>query len=179
MGVLICCTFERNVDVGVLSNTLYCHRFIFGCDGEPKRHLFQTKWSHKQLDFFDVDESHVVYSMKSSPSFVVHCFKTGAKLWELVPTVTSFLELRDLSHGLLLTNNLNGLIRLVRKFKNSFYHSGSNIKYFGLLRIWRLQKQETALVGSISQTTQILCVRYFTTLLLFLSYIRSSLKFIF
>ena len=130
-------------------------------------------------DFFDVDESHVVYSMKSSPSFVVHCFKTGAKLWELVPTVTSFLELRDLSHGLLLTNNLNGLIRLVRKFKNSFYHSGSNIKYFGLLRIWRLQKQETALVGSISQTTQILCVRYFTTLLLFLSYIRSSSKFIF
>ena len=120
MGRLACWTFERIVenDGGVHSYTEYCHDFIFGDPTEHYRHLFQTK-SRKQLDFFDFDDSHVVYSLKSSPSFAVHCLKTGTKLWELVPTVTSFLELRDLSHGLLLTNNLNGLIRLVLKVLKS------------------------------------------------------------
>ena len=133
MGRLACWTFERIVenDGGVHSYTEYCHDFIFGDPTEHYRHLFQTK-SRKQLDFFDFDDSHVVYSLKSSPSFAVHCLKTGAKLWELVPTVNQFnhpfLELRHLSHGLLLTNDSNGLIRSVEKFKNSFLHSGSNIK---------------------------------------------------
>ena len=172
MGTLCCSTIERNVenDVGVLSYTVYRHQFSLSVRAGLKRHLFTTNC--KQMDFFDFDDSHVVYSLKSSPSFAVHCLKTGTKLWELVPTVglpnphphPMPIELRDFSDGLLLTNNLNGTIKSVVKFKNSFYHSGSNIEYFGLLRIWRLQKQETALVGSFSlaHPISILCARYFT-----------------
>ena len=126
MGVLSCFIFERNVenDGGVHSYTLYCHQFSFTDRAGLKSHLFTTNWSRKRLDLFDVDDSHVVYSLKSSPSFAVHCLKTGAKLWELVPTVNQFnhpfLELRHLSHGFLLTNDSNGLIKSVVKFKNSF-----------------------------------------------------------
>ena len=119
MGTLCCSTIERNVenDVGVLSYTVYRHQFSLSVRAGLKRHLFTTNWSRKQVDFFDFDDSHVVYSLKSSPSFAVHCIKTGEKLWEwnglAYYAYLLIVEVRDLSHGLLLTNNLIGLIRLV------------------------------------------------------------------
>ena len=63
MDVLVCCTFERNVenDAGVQSFTEYCHQFIFTDRAGLARHLFTTNWSRKQVDFFDFDDSHVVY----------------------------------------------------------------------------------------------------------------------
>ena len=117
MGTLCCSTIELNVenDVGVHSYTLYKHQFSLSVRAGLKRHLFTTNWSRKQVDFFDFDDSHVVYSLKSSRSFAVHCFKTGEKLWELNSPIAidpSFIVMRELRNELLLTtNDSNGLIR--------------------------------------------------------------------
>ena len=129
MGILFCWTYEQiieNDDV-VLSYTLYCHEFSFTELAGLNRHLFTANWSRKQVDIFDFDDSHVVYSLKSS--FAVHCLKTGSNLLERIGLNYSIIEVRGLNHGLLLTNNKNGFIWLVLKvLKSLWYHSVLHIK---------------------------------------------------
>ena len=90
-----------------------------GLDMRPD-HLFQTNWTRSDIDFFDFDESHVVFNLKRSRSFMVHCITTGEKLWHLKPTLHArfsfphgapFIVLRDFQNGLLLADDSTGRIR--------------------------------------------------------------------
>ena len=82
-------------------------------DREP---LFSTNQTHSEMEFFEFDESHVIYKLKCARTFHVNCIKTGEKLWTLKPNADSSnlvrFVLRELSDdGLLLMNEIGGPIR--------------------------------------------------------------------
>ena len=73
--------------------------------------LFTTGWTRSELDFFDFDDSHVVYNYKRSNSFTIFNIKTSVMLNIRSTVDLNVLKLNDFHRGLLLSNDSLGCIR--------------------------------------------------------------------